>query len=60
VTLERKATGRDKDKNFSKSSRVKKTDELVKVINNFIGVVTSGFGPDVAFGPPVRPRWSKR
>jgi hypothetical protein len=41
----------------------KKINELVatskKLTNNFVGLVTSGLGPDLARGPLIVPRWSR-
>jgi hypothetical protein len=48
---------------FFKSFRAKKMNQLVvtsyKLKNNFVGIITSVLGPDVARGPPVVPRWCK-
>jgi hypothetical protein len=60
VTLVRKEGG--EKITFFKSFVVNKVNELVlntnKLTNNFAGLVTIGFGPDVACGPPLRPRLS--
>jgi hypothetical protein len=48
---------------FFRSFRVKKVNELVvsnnKLTNNFMVLVTTGLGLDVACRPPVGPHWIK-
>jgi hypothetical protein len=57
VILVRKAAEETRITIFFKSFRGKNINEDVgtsnQLTNNFAGLVTSGLGPDVAFGPPV-------
>jgi hypothetical protein len=57
VSLVRKVADEIRITIFFKSFGVKKINELVvtnkKVTDNYVGLVTSGLGQDVAYGPPV-------
>jgi hypothetical protein len=63
VALVRKAADKTLRNNISlKSFVLKDINEVVVTrnkTNNFVGVVTSGFEPDVAHEPPVGSRWCK-